>query len=69
MLFRIQELEDKQENCYTKDDKYYELQSCNEFIPAKNKTISDYGWIEFETEEKAIECFGLKKVEDETTSE
>lgn len=64
-LYRIQESEEGE---YIKDNKRYELQSCNEFLPAKNKTISDYGWIEFETEEKAVEYFGLKKVEDETNN-
>lgn len=62
-LYRIEENENGD---YIKEDKRYDLQSCNEFVPAKDKTISDYGWIEFETEEKAVEYFGLKKVEDET---
>lgn len=61
-LYRIEENENGD---YIKDDKRYDLQSCNEFVPAKDKTIADYGWIEFETEEKAIEYFGLTKVEQE----
>jgi hypothetical protein len=62
MLYRI---EQEENGNYVKDDKRYELQSCREFVPAKDKTISDYGWLEFETEEKAIEYFGITKVEQE----
>ena len=60
MLFRIQEVENGN---FTKDDKFYELQSCTEFLPTQGKTISDYGWIEYETEELAVEGFGLTRVE------
>ena len=66
MLFLIEEIdtiEETEEQIYTKDGKFYKLVSCHEFIPAKNKTIADYGWIEFEIEEQAIEYFGLTKVE------
>lgn len=65
-LYRVQESEEGE---YIKDDKRYELQSCNEFLPAKNKTIDDYGWKEFETEEQAIQHFGLTKVENNIQNE
>ena len=57
MLFRIEEKENGE---YIKDGKNYELQSCNEFLPAKNKTIKDYGWVELKSKEEAIKYFGLE---------
>lgn len=32
------------------------------------RVVKNKGWIEFETEEKAVEYFGLEKVEDETNN-
>lgn len=32
------------------------------------RVVVNKGWIEFETEEKAVEYFGLEKVEDETNN-
>ena len=64
-LPKLYRIEKNENGDYIKEDKRYELQSCNEFVPAKGKTISDYGWLEFETEEKAVEYFGLEKVTNE----
>lgn len=55
-LYRIEENENED---YIKEDKRYDLQSCNEFVPAKDKAIVDYGWLEFGTEEQAIQHFEL----------
>lgn len=58
MLFRIEENEN---GSYVKDDKSYDLQSCNEFVPAKDKTISDYGWVKLSKIEEAIKYFNLQE--------
>lgn len=61
MFYRILETDEEQAE-YTKDDKFYILDSCKEFIPAKGKTISDYGFVDLLSEEEAIKHFGLQKL-------